>query len=63
MVLCVVIAVGALSASPAAAQIDAFRDALIGFHATIAGNYGDEGPLVLRNLDRMASSLSAWDAI
>ncbi|HKF66221.1 MAG TPA: tetratricopeptide repeat protein [Vicinamibacterales bacterium] len=53
--------VGALSASPAAAQVDAFRDALIGFHSTLAGDYGDEGPLVLRNLDRMASSLSAWD--
>jgi tetratricopeptide (TPR) repeat protein len=50
-------------AAPAAAQVDAFRDALIGFHSTIAGEYGDEGPLVVRNLDRMASSLSAWDSL
>jgi tetratricopeptide (TPR) repeat protein len=50
------------AAAPAAAQIDAFRDALIGFHSTLAGAYGDEGPLAVRNLDRMASSLSAWDA-
>jgi tetratricopeptide (TPR) repeat protein len=50
-------------AAPAAAQIDAFRDALIGFHSTLAGDYGDEGPLVVRNLDRMASSLAAWDTM
>lgn len=62
MAVCLVAAVGALSASPAA-QVDAFRDALIGFHSTIAGEYGDEGPLAVRNLDRMASSLSAWDAV
>jgi tetratricopeptide (TPR) repeat protein len=54
--------VAALSASPEA-QIDAFRDALIGFHSTVAGEYGDEGPLVVRNLDRMASNLSAWDTV
>jgi tetratricopeptide (TPR) repeat protein len=63
MAVCLVTVVGALSASPAAAQIDAFRDALIGFHSTIAGDYGDEGPLVLRNLDRMGSSLPAWDTV
>jgi tetratricopeptide (TPR) repeat protein len=63
LAVCLVTVVGALSASPALAQIDTFRDALIGFHSTIAGNYGDEGPLVLRNLDRMASSLSVWDTL
>jgi tetratricopeptide (TPR) repeat protein len=62
MAVCLVLLVGALSASPAA-QVDAFRDALIGFHSAIAGGYGDEGPLVLRNLERMTSSLSAWDAV
>ena len=40
---------------------DAFRDALIGFHAKLAGDYGDEGPAVVENLDKMASSLPAWD--
>jgi tetratricopeptide (TPR) repeat protein len=62
LAVCLVTIVVALSASPAA-QRDAFRDALIGFHATIAGDYGDEGPLVVRNLDRMVSSLSAWDTV
>jgi tetratricopeptide (TPR) repeat protein len=62
MAVCLVAVVGALSASPAA-QVDAFRDALIGFHSTLAGEYGDEGPLAVRNLDRMASSLSAWDTV
>jgi len=62
MTVCLVTVVCALSASPGA-QVDAFRDALIGFHSTIAGEYGDEGPVVVRNLDRMASSLSAWDAV
>jgi tetratricopeptide (TPR) repeat protein len=62
MAVCLVTVVAALSAS-LAAQRDAFRDALIGFHSAIAGDYGDEGPLVLRNLDRMAASLSAWDAV
>jgi tetratricopeptide (TPR) repeat protein len=62
LAVCLVTIVVALSASPAA-QRDAFRDALIGFHSTVAGDYGDEGPLVLHNLDRMASSLSAWDTV
>ena len=58
----VCLAVVSAAAAPAAAQKDAFRDALIGFHSTLAGDYGDEGPLVVRNLERMASSLAAWDA-
>src|SRR5438105_10196875 len=44
-----------------AAQKDAFRDALIGFHANLAGGYGDEGPLVSENLAKMASTLATWD--
>jgi len=43
------------------AQKDAFRDALVGFHSKLAGDYGDEGPLVAASLDRMASALAAWD--
>ncbi len=50
----------AFSAAPAA-QKDAFRDALIGFHRNLAGENGDEGSLVAANLERMASALAAWD--
>ena len=45
----------------AAAQQDAFRDALITFHSKLAGEYGDEGPIVANSLDRMAASLATWD--
>jgi tetratricopeptide (TPR) repeat protein len=45
------------------AQKDAFRDALIEFHSKLAGDYGDEGPLVASNLEKMASSLATWDAM
>jgi tetratricopeptide (TPR) repeat protein len=48
--------------STAAAQKDAFRDALIAFHSKLAGDYGDEGPAVASSLDAMSSSLAAWDA-
>jgi len=48
------------TAAPAA-QKSAFRDALIGFHSQLAGDYGDEGPRIAASLDRMASSLAAWD--
>src|SRR5438874_1695960 len=40
-----------------AAQEDAFRDALIGFHAKLAGEHSDEGPAIVAALDRMASAL------
>jgi tetratricopeptide (TPR) repeat protein len=60
MVVCLVAVLGALSAS-AEAQKDAFRDALIGFHANLAGDFGDEGPLVVENLDKMAVALAKWD--
>jgi tetratricopeptide (TPR) repeat protein len=45
----------------AAPQQGAFRDALIAFHSKLAGDYGNEGPIVARSLDAMASTLSAWD--
>jgi tetratricopeptide (TPR) repeat protein len=60
MAVCLVAVLAALSAS-AGAQKDAFRDALIGFHANLAGDFGDEGPLVVENLQRMASALAKWD--
>jgi tetratricopeptide (TPR) repeat protein len=58
--VCLAVALGAQSVSPAA-QKDAFRDALVGFHARLAGDYGDEGALVTDNLARMSSSLAKWD--
>jgi tetratricopeptide (TPR) repeat protein len=61
MVVCLTATLLALAAAPAA-QKDAFRDALVGFHSRLAGEYGNEGPLVTANLERMASALSAWDA-
>jgi tetratricopeptide (TPR) repeat protein len=45
----------------AAAQKDAFRDALVAFHSRLAGDYGDEGPVIVKSLDQMASSLATWD--
>jgi tetratricopeptide (TPR) repeat protein len=45
----------------AAAQKDTFIDALIAFRTSLAGNFGDEGPQVAANLERMATSLDVWD--
>ena len=58
--VCVVSTLMMWTAAPAA-QKSAFRDALIGFHSQLAGDYGDEGPRIAASLDRMASSLAAWD--
>jgi tetratricopeptide (TPR) repeat protein len=46
----------------AAAQKDAFRDALIAFHSKLAGDYGDEGPIVANSLTAMSTTLATWDA-
>jgi tetratricopeptide (TPR) repeat protein len=58
--VCVVSTLMMWTAAPAA-QKSAFRDALIGFHSQLAGDYGDEGPRIAASLDRMASSLAVWD--
>ncbi|HEY7191115.1 MAG TPA: tetratricopeptide repeat protein, partial [Vicinamibacterales bacterium] len=58
--VCLVSILTVWAAAPAA-QKSAFRDALIGFHSNLAGDFGDEGPVVAESLDRMASSLAAWD--
>ena len=47
--------------SPAAAQRDVFLKALVQFHQTLRGAYGDEGPQLTRHLDAMAAALAAWD--
>ena len=46
---------------PAAAQKDSFVDSFIAFHSALAGSYGDEGAAVTMALERMASSLEAWE--
>jgi len=46
---------------PAAAQKDSFVDSFIAFHSALAGNYGDEGAAVTAALERMVSSLDAWE--
>jgi tetratricopeptide (TPR) repeat protein len=48
--------------STAAAQKDAFRDALIAFHSKLSSDYGDEGPAIATSLDAMSSSLAIWEA-
>jgi tetratricopeptide (TPR) repeat protein len=45
----------------AAAQKSPFIDAFIDFHSALPGTYGDEGPQVTAALDRMATSLDAWE--
>ncbi|HET9266837.1 MAG TPA: hypothetical protein VFO31_01685, partial [Vicinamibacterales bacterium] len=45
----------------ATAQKSAFVDAFIDFHSALYGTYGDEGPQVTRALDRMGTSLDAWE--
>ena len=46
---------------PSAAQKDSFRDSFISFHSALAGTYGDEGATASAALDRMDSSLVAWE--
>lgn len=45
----------------AAAQKTAFVDAFVAFHSALPGTYGDEGPRVLAEIDRMEASLDTWD--
>jgi len=48
--------------APAAAQRDSFLNALVQFHQTLRGAYGDEGPQLGARLDEMAAALAAWDS-
>ena len=48
--------------SSAAAQRDVFLKALVQFHQTLRGAYGDEGPQLTRHLDTMTAALAAWNA-
>jgi tetratricopeptide (TPR) repeat protein len=58
--LAALIAIG-LAPSSARAQKLPFIDALITFRTALGGTYGDEGRQLEAALDRMASSLAAWD--
>ena len=63
--LVAVLAVAFLFSLPvlARAQKSAFLDALIEFHSALPGPYGDEGPQIIAALDRMATSLDAWERV
>ncbi|HEY1306345.1 MAG TPA: tetratricopeptide repeat protein [Vicinamibacterales bacterium] len=47
--------------STAAAQRDSFLAAFVQFYQTMRGAYGDEGPQLVAQLERMTTALAAWD--
>jgi len=47
--------------STALAQRDAFLAALVQFYQTVRGSYGDEGPQLSAQLEKMTTALAAWD--
>ena len=47
--------------STAFAQRDGFFAALVQFYQTLRGSYGDEGPQLVAQLDKMTMALVAWD--
>jgi tetratricopeptide (TPR) repeat protein len=47
--------------STAAAQRDRFLAAFVQFYQTLRGPYGDEGPQLVAQLERMTTALAAWD--
>jgi tetratricopeptide (TPR) repeat protein len=48
--------------SAAVAQRDPFFSALVQFHRSSAGLYGDEGPQLTAHLEAMSTALARWDA-
>src|SRR5678810_936469 len=48
--------------SAAVAQRDPFFSALVKFHTSSAGLYGDEGPQLTAHLEAMSTALARWDA-
>jgi len=48
--------------SAALAQRDSFYAALVNFHKSSAGLYGDEGPQLTAHLEAMSTALARWDA-
>jgi tetratricopeptide (TPR) repeat protein len=47
--------------STAAAQRDGFLAAWVEFYQTLPGVYGDEGPRLAAQLEKMTAALAAWD--
>ena len=47
--------------APAAAQREPFYSAVVAFYRSLAGTYGDEGPLLTAELEAMSAALSRWD--
>ena len=47
--------------STAAAQRDGFLAAFVEFYQTLRGAYGDEGPQLAAQLEKMTTALAAWD--
>ena len=47
--------------STAAAQRDGFLAAWVEFYQTLRGAYGDEGPQLAAQLEKMTTALAAWD--
>jgi tetratricopeptide (TPR) repeat protein len=47
--------------SMAAAQRDGFLAAFVQFYQTLRGPYGDEGPQLAAQLEKMTTALAAWD--
>ena len=47
--------------STAAAQRDGFLAAWVEFYQTLPGAYGDEGPRLAAQVEKMATALAAWD--
>ena len=47
--------------STAAAQRDGFLAAWVEFYQTVRGAYGDEGPQLAAQLEKMTTALAAWD--
>jgi tetratricopeptide (TPR) repeat protein len=48
--------------SPASAQRDAFYSAVMTFHRSLAGVYGDEGPPLSNHFAAMSTALERWDS-
>ncbi len=48
--------------STAVAQRDEFFSALVNFHKSSAGLYGDEGPQLTSHLEAMSTALARWDS-
>ncbi|HVG53914.1 MAG TPA: tetratricopeptide repeat protein [Vicinamibacterales bacterium] len=51
----------AVAPATATAQKDVFVDAFIALHSALPGTYGDEGPQVTKEFERLTSAFAAWN--